>query len=318
VDRQYLGGALLVVIATLGFAMTPLFVKVVYRANMDAVGIVFWRLLVGALLLWLLVLLTSSNRAGLRALPRRRVLALLGLGALFAVNTWAFFAALQWVPASLASLILYVYPALVAVLSLRWGRGLQGRRPWSALIVALVGVALTIGGVETRVEPIGIVLVLVAPCVYAVYILLSARFAGERRGITASDRVGPDGMVPPVVMMAVVLVGSSAVVTVIAIGAGEALLPWLVPSAAWPGLIGLACGTTLGMTAFYAGAARIGAAHASLVATLEPVWTISLAMILLGESLTPVQVLGSVFVLGGVLLAHTTPGAVVDAIQKKQ
>ena len=317
-DRRRLAGVLLAAVAACGYGTGPLFAKSVYGAGMDWLGLVFWRFLIGGLLLWALVLLVGSNRAGLRALPRRRALAALGLGAFFVANAGSYYAGLQWISASLASLIIYVYPALVAVLSIRWGQGLQGRRPWFALVVVLVGVALTIGGVETRAEPIGIALLIVSPCCYSAYILLSARFAGERRGVAAHDRVGADGAVPPVVVAAVMLVGTSGLTTVLAAAAGEPMLPWLVPPEAWFGLTGIAVvSTALAISAFYAGAARIGAANAALVSTVEPVWTITLAVTLFSESLTPVQVVGGALILGGVLFAQTTPGATIEAVREE-
>jgi drug/metabolite transporter (DMT)-like permease len=317
VDRRRLVGALLAAVAACAYGTGPLFAKSVYAAGDNWLDVAYWRFLIGALLLWTLVLLVGSNRAGLRALTRRQALAALGLGAFFLCNAGTYYAGLQWISASLASLMIYIYPAIVAVLSIRWGHGLRGRRPWAALAIVLVGVALTVGGVETRAEPIGIVLLLVSPCFYAVYILLSARFAGERRGVTAHERT--DGaVVPPVVMAAVMLVGTSAVSTALAAVSGRAMLPSQVPAEAAFGLIGIGVvSTALAISAFYAGSARIGAANASLVATVEPLWTISLATLFFGESLTPVQILGGALILGGVLLAQTMPGATVAEVREE-
>jgi drug/metabolite transporter (DMT)-like permease len=206
---------------------------------------------------------------------------------------------------------------MVAVLSIRWGHGLRGRRPWAALAIVLVGVALTVGGQATRAEPIGIALLIVSPMFYAVYILLSARFAGERRGVTAHERV-EGAVVPPVVMAAVMLVGTSAVATTMAAVGGRAMLPWQVPPEAVFGLVGIGVvSTALAVSAFYAGSARIGAANASLVATVEPLWTISLAVLLFGESLTAIQVVGGALILAGVVLAQTTPGTTVAEIREE-
>jgi drug/metabolite transporter (DMT)-like permease len=87
------------------------------------------------------------------------------------------------------------------------------------------------------------------------------------------------------------------------------LVPSEVPPEAWPGLIGIAVlSTALAIQAFYAATARIGAAQTALVSTVEPIWTIVMASLLFGESLTPVQLLGGALVIGGVILAQTTPG----------
>ena len=47
---------------------------------------------------------------------------------------------------------------------------------------------------------------------------------------------------------------------------------------------------------------------------MEPVWTITLATLFFGESLAPVQLLGGALVIGGVILAQTTPGATPDVV----
>ena len=63
--------------------------------------------------------------------------------------------------------------------------------------------------------------------------------------------------------------------------------------------------TAIALQTFYAGARRIGAAQASLVSTVEPIYTIVLASILFGEVLTPVQLVGGAMVIIGVVIAQT-------------
>jgi drug/metabolite transporter (DMT)-like permease len=79
-----------------------------------------------------------------------------------------------------------------------------------------------------------------------------------------------------------------------------------VPAAAWPGLFGIGLfAAAIAIQAFYASVARIGAAQASLMATVEPLVVIFLGVGLLGETLAPLQVVGALLVLTGVLLAQT-------------
>jgi drug/metabolite transporter (DMT)-like permease len=207
----------------------------------------------------------------------------------------------------------------VAVLSIRFGRTLDGRRPWLALGIVTLGVALAIGGIPSgTIEPAGIALAIASPLIYSVYIILSARLAGERRGETAATRTGGAGAeTPPAVAAAVMLLATTAVAWLwAAIRGGVPLLPSEVPPAAWPGLIGIAVlSTAIAIQAFYAATARIGAAQTALVSTVEPVWTIVMATLLFGESLTPVQILGGALVIGGVILAETTPGEPLDAVR---
>ena len=91
---------------------------------------------------------------------------------------------------------------------------------------------------------------------------------------------------------------------------GHPILPADIPGAAWGGILGVGVVSTfIAIQAFYAGAHRIGAARASLVSTVEPIWTIVLAGILFGERLTPLQLVGGGLILGGVVIAQTQPGS---------
>jgi drug/metabolite transporter (DMT)-like permease len=83
------------------------------------------------------------------------------------------------------------------------------------------------------------------------------------------------------------------------------LAPALIPSEAWLGILGVGVlATFVAIVAFYAGAQRVGAAQAALISTVEPIWTITLAAILFGELLQPIQLVGGVLIIGGVLLAQ--------------
>jgi drug/metabolite transporter (DMT)-like permease len=95
-----------------------------------------------------------------------------------------------------------------------------------------------------------------------------------------------------------------------AIALGAPVSPDRIPSAAWPGLIGVGVvATFVAIQTFYAGARRIGAAQAALVSTIEPIWTIALAALLFGQTLGPTQLLGGAFIIVGVLIAQAPPEA---------
>jgi hypothetical protein len=83
------------------------------------------------LLSWAFLLALSRRRGSRPSLPRRRIAILLLLGVLYVGNSYAYFASLQVVPISLASIISYLYPAIVAVMAIRLMRRLEGRRAYS-------------------------------------------------------------------------------------------------------------------------------------------------------------------------------------------
>jgi drug/metabolite transporter (DMT)-like permease len=144
---------------------------------------------------------------------------------------------------------------------------------------------------------------LASPLIYSVWIVLAARLSGEdREGVGRERGSGVD----PVAAGAVMLSATAATFWITALAVGRPVLPAQIPQAAWFGMAGIGLVSTfIAVQSFYAGAHRIGAARASLVSTVEPIWTIALAGLLFGESLSPIQLFGGALIIGGVVLSQT-------------
>jgi drug/metabolite transporter (DMT)-like permease len=144
--------------------------------------------------------------------------------------------------------------------------------------------------------------------IYAIWIVLAARLSGERRHAPAeSASAGAAASAATALMMS----ATAAVYWASAIVVARDLAPVDIPGAAWPGLLAIgAVSTFLAIQGFYAGAQRIGAAQAALLSTIEPVWTITLAALLLRESLSPIQFAGGALILVAVVVAQTGPGSI--------
>jgi drug/metabolite transporter (DMT)-like permease len=308
-DRRRAAGVALILASAAGFGSGSLFAQPVYASGVDWLVLSAWRFAFGAGLTWLWLLASPGRRRGLRALDRRAIVIALGLGILYTGNSGAYYAGLETVSPGLAGLIVFMYPVLVAVASLRIGQRLEGRRAWVSLVIALVGVVLTIGGIDpTQAPPVsGILLVVASTLIYTVWILLAARLAGERRDTVgdASER-GAAASAATALMMTT----TAAVFWGWALVSGRPVQPAEIPAAAWGGMLGIgAVSTFVAIQAFYGGAQRIGAAQASIISTVEPVWTIVLAYLLFGFTLTSTQLVGGALIIVGVLVAQTGPGA---------
>lgn len=308
-DRRRLGGIAFILVSAAGFGSGSLFAQPVYGAGVDWLVLSAWRFLFGASLAWIWLLASPVRRRGLRDFDRRVAIVSLALGVLYVGNSGAYYASLETVSPSLAGLIVFTYPALVAVLTLRFGQRLHGRRAWLALGVALVGVGLTIGGIDPGKAPpaSGLLLVIASMLIYVVWIVLAARLSGERR-----HRVGDesDSGAAASAATALMMTSTTAVYWLWSVGSGRPVLPAQIPPGAWFGLVGVGVFSTfVAIQAFYAGARRIGAAQASIISTVEPIWTAVLAFALFGFTLTPIQLVGGSLIIAGVLLAQTGPAA---------
>ena len=272
--RRRLTGVALALVSAAGFGVMPVLGKVAYDDGAEPLGILAVRFTIAAAALLVLARLLGQP------LPRDRrlgALALLG-GVGYVGQALCYFNALERISAGLTALLLYVFPALVVVLSAVLLR--ERPRPLAAgcVALALVGTALTIGPVQGG-QGSGVALGLGAALVYAVYILVSSRVTG----------VGAFAMAAVVLSAAAVTTGALAATT----------RPALPSSAtAWLAVVGVAVlGTVVAVTAFFGALALIGPSDASVLSTVEPVVSVVVAGLVLGERLSATQVAGGAVVL---------------------
>jgi drug/metabolite transporter (DMT)-like permease len=306
-DRRRIVGIALGALAGAAYGTGPLFFKAwVFPAGVGWIAMLMWRFMFATAVSWAWLALQPRARAELRGLDRRTVGRLLLTGAFFIFNASVYYAAIERIDISLVALLMSAYPALVAVLSLRLGYKFEGKLAWGSLAIVILGTVLTIGGIRSGTDQTGIVLALISPLAYAVYIVLTAWMAGERPGQTADMRSkGRGAEVTPAVAGAIMMTGTWAATIALGLATRTPMLPMDVPAAAWPGLAGIGIfAAAIAIQAFYASAARIGAAQASLMATVEPIVVILLGVAFLSESFSPIRGIGALIVLAGVLLAQ--------------
>src|SRR5437773_1674057 len=143
-NRTHATGLALVVVSACAFGSGALFAKPVYATGVTWLTLLAWRFAIGAGLSWIW-LLGGPRRSAILAVPRRALAVAVALGVLYVGNSGTYYAGLVTVSASLAALLVYIYPPLVAVLTLKVGRPLNGTGPWIALAIAAAGVVMAGG-----------------------------------------------------------------------------------------------------------------------------------------------------------------------------
>ena len=262
-------------VSAVAFGAMAIFARFAYAGGADVLGVLVARFSIAGAVLALLMLATR------RPWPRGRALGVaIGMGAIGYVGQAAcYFAALNHASAGLVALLLYVYPTLVCLLAAAFLGDRLTRRTLALLAVSFAGIALTLGGGHGTA--IGFALALGGALFYSVYIVVGAR-----------ELKGTD----PLAATTVICLAAAATLRFASL--------WRTPqfptaAGGWIPVILIALvSTVLAILAFFAGLKRVGAATASIVSTLEPVVTVVLAWLVLGESLAAIQVLGAVLVLG--------------------
>ncbi|HEX5541146.1 MAG TPA: DMT family transporter [Micromonospora sp.] len=300
-------GAALCLLSAACFGAMAVFGKLAYDAGVSPQALLLVRFSLAAAALAIILLLRPGLRRGEAeenrgeparrpATARRRVLATaIGLGAVgYATQSSLFFSALQLMDASLLSLILYTYPALVTLAAVLLGRDRFTPARSAALVTASCGTLLVLlgaGGVSFH--PLGALLAFGAAITYTIYILVAD---------TVVHRL------PPVVLSTLVMVGATGTLGARALFTGGVDLDFGLPGWFW-----LACiagvSTVLAMLTFFAGLQRTGPSTAAILSTFEPVVTTALAALTLGESLSAVQLAGAALVLSSVAVLQVRPSA---------
>jgi drug/metabolite transporter (DMT)-like permease len=287
-------GALLCLGSAAAFGAMAIFGKLAYDEGATVGTLLSVRFLLAAVLFWVLVVGTGAARH-LRTLARRDLGIALALGGVgYSAQAGAYFAALHRLDASLLSLLLYTFPAMVTVAAIALGRERANRRTAAALVLASTGLFIVLAGAGAgALDPRGTLLGISAAVIYSAYVLTSAGVA---------ERVGP------LVLSALVCTGAATTLT-LASAAGGDLRLGDVSAAGFAWLAGIAVVSTVGaISLFFAGLQRVGPTTASILSTAEPLTTVVLAFMAFGETLGPAQLAGGALVLGAVLVLGAAAG----------
>jgi len=262
-----------------------LFGRWAYADGVAPASLLFMRFALAAPILIALVLWRGS------AWPTGRSALIAALmGTIFVGNSLAYFVALAHAPAATVAIVFFVYPAIVTVAACVLFREALDMARTLALLLALGGCVATLG--LTALGALGgASFALLAAGIYTLYVLLA-------RGIA------PD--TDPL--------AQAAVITTVAATLLGGIVSWQglsLPSSTqgWSGVVALAViSTVIAITAFLAGAARLGSTGAATLSAAEPVVAAILAALLLDEPLHAGIVLGAALMVGSTLLIVNSAG----------
>ncbi|WP_423930366.1 DMT family transporter [Candidatus Palauibacter sp.] len=278
--RNITRGLLVVFVAALGYGALAVLAKLALAEGVEVLPLLAWRFVLGSGLVWAFVFAT-----GRPCPPRRRVVGLCLLGVLYAGNAMCYMLGLDRLPASLATLVFFTYPAMTVLLARIWvGERLTSRRI-TALALAMVGCALTVGLGVGSGDPLGVGLVVLSVVLLAAWIVWSH---GVLEGL------------PPVSATATVITSTAVAISLTALATGGVGVPLARAPLALIAAIGL-FSTAIPVTAFLVGIQWIGPARAAIAATVEPAVTLTLAALVLGDRLSSGQGLGALLILAGVV-----------------
>lgn len=280
VDGQAAGVAL-VLVSTIAFAIGPTAARLALENGSNTLTVVTLRGVIGAALMALLVPLARQGFA----IDRSALRWCLCCGVFYSVTIYSFIGSVAYLPVSIAVLVFFTHPILVAVIDHFRGGDRLTVRKLLLTIAALVGLGVVLGAELATLDPAGLALAMLAAAAMCGMILSSA-VAQEHASSTQVN-----------------LYATAA--STLAFGLlTTALGAWNLPvnTVGWLGIAGAGVGIGIGLLTFFAALRRLSPVRATMLSNIEPLISILFAAAVLGERLDPHRWAGVALVIAALVL----------------
>lgn len=291
-SRSTLIGSTLILLAAIGFSSKPILIKLAYAASteVDAITLMTLRMVMSLPFFLVVALWRTEKPVAKHNTVDWVALIILGVMGYYLASLLDF-SGLAYIPAGLERLILFLYPTFVVLLTAFWYRKPISQIKRRALLLSYSGMILvflqssTNGNMHQLV--LGSSLVLGSALVFALFLTGSGHFIprfGARRFTAWSMSVA---CIATLAHFAALRPLEQLLVSpeIFALGAMLALFSTILPAF----LMNI-------------GIQKVGAANAAIVSAAGPVATLAMAFVILGETLSIMQIIGTIMILGGVLL----------------
>jgi drug/metabolite transporter (DMT)-like permease len=234
--------------------------------------------------------LTLSVERSLR-IARRDIVLVLAAAAVLYVNQVAFVYALDTTSASVLALILGATPIFAALAGVALGTEQLHARFWAGALLSIAGVALVAlgSGGALSGDLGGVLLGILTAATWAAYSMLVTPLMRSYSASRISSVVLALAWIPITVTGAAQLRSQD----------------WSLGWEIWALLVFATLGPlVLTNILWFRSLDRIGPARATLAANLQPFLAAAIAVVLLGETLGPFEILGGVLIAAGILVAR--------------
>lgn len=280
-----LKGILLALLSASCYATLVIFGKVANSLGLSAVHTLTLRFEFGIFFFALYLLIFDRKKL----IPSKRLLfktAFLGLF-FYVGQSLALFKSVEYIPASTASLILYLYPLAVLILSVIFLKERFRASSLVSVVLILGGCCLVFYDAFLReISPVGMAYAVTAMVLFSVYMIVNQLLLKSENPISSAFYV-----------MLFTSLGF------IALNGGLGLQDITYQQT----LLGVSLGivpSAIAMALLYKSIEKIGAAYVSIFSSVEPMVTLLLASVFLGEKIAEYQIFGVILLIAGIVLPN--------------
>lgn len=287
-----IGGVLISILGAICFSTKAVIVKLAYlEYPVDAITLLAIRMIFSLPFFLISAMVTSNKKENVQFTKRQWIdIAILGCFGYY-ISSLLDFQGLKYVSAGIERLILFIYPTFVLLISAFWMKRKVRSIEWLAVMITYAGLCVAFIG-EVQVQSgedfyFGSMLILICAVTYAIYIAGSGALIPAVGAIKFNSYAM--SFAAAAVLIHFMLTSTQSVIGlpfgVYAYGFLMAILSTVVPSY----LVSISI-------------KRLGANTTAVIASIGPVSTILQAALLLGESVSVLEIAGTGFIILGILV----------------
>lgn len=278
-------GKICLILSALIYGIAPMLAKIAYMGGVNGMTLTFLRTFLMLPLLFVLMLARGrSFRLNKKELFDIIILGVVG-GSFSIISLYA---AYDYISTGLATTLHFIYPLIIVVVSALIYREKITNMKLAAVMLVTLGIFLFVD-LNTAADKIGVILAVLSGVFYSFYVIYM-------------DHSGLDKMDYVKLTFYLMIIMSAG--TFIFGAATKSIVFNEMSGTAWVFAVIISFLITIGaIPLFQAGVRYEGASTAGIVSALEPITTIILGALFLGETMGLVQYLGGAMIILGVVLA---------------
>ena len=275
--------------AGVSYGFNPLFAKQLLQDGVPVYTMLLYRYIIAAFCMCLWMIATKKNFH----IEKRQIPILVLLGLLFASSSIGLFESYNYIPAGLATTLVYLYPVFTAVIML-FLKVKPSARVWTSIAGTLVGVLLICSpNGNITLNALGLGLAIFSAASYSIYLVIVNN--ARKISTVSSYAITFYGLIFGSLLFAIITTFRGEPVT----GAIKGGLDWLC-------VLGLAVIPTLiSMLTLAISTRKIGATKTAVLGVFEPKTAITIGILVFKESLTASIAVGVIICVCAVILLVT-------------
>ncbi|MEI6242056.1 MAG: DMT family transporter [Chlamydiota bacterium] len=283
-DSKQIRGIIFIILSAVGYAFVAILGKWIFSNHLSMYAIMAFRF-IGATLFFFFVSLWKKEPLSFREFLPLFLLGLIADG----LQTSFFLIAVREVGASITTILLYTFPVFVLFIHRIFYKEKFTKIRFFSLMFSILGACLIINPFvgKNTLSSLGIACGIGTAILYAIYLTLSGKWTKNISTPLSSGYL---------------LFGASTFFISLSLFENSFQIP--ATSLEWT-LIGgfIVFGTIIPLYSLVAGIKLIGVVRSTFIFTIEPIATVIFAFFLFGETLTPLKILGSIFIFVSVVLS---------------